>query len=242
VINVRNVEKRRDRVTAAVMKTICDLIALLSEQIVLRSWITGPLLAEMNDVVSFFIKDLLHLLDRGQLLNAFQMHLSRLSAAGEKKASASLFSDLIWRSLRIVCDHPHFVPLCVPSASTLPTLSTHVLSGLLARHLAVALTAAGSSSSTGETSVANGAAVLRELLRKHENDVRLSERSRVRAARLHWTSAAAIAAAAPALLEERVTSAFARDLAASFLWIVRSVSRKNLLVKWWAAETSKVFF
>ena len=250
VLNLKDSsQNRRDRVNPNVFEDISNLVLLLADQMRARTWLTGPLVDQTNDVISFLLKDVLSILDRGQVLHLFESYLNLLcSASTESKAAWSEFGKMIWNSLRIVSDHAQYVPINVPIPNPFASSSVvvaqfaadHFLAGLLARHLNRVLGAKQSSATFGVMS--NAAMVLRELFRKLETDERLagSRALKERVARIHFPVCLILVAHAEVMSELQVHDLTgARDLAACFLWLLKLLRHKAVLQKWWLTETLK---
>ncbi len=228
---------RTDRVDPAFLSCVEDLMVHLGGQVRARTWLVGPMVAHVNNVVALFIKDLLSVVDRGRVMDIFSMYLHSLMMEDSVHVSGALQ----WRALRIVCDHAHFVPLNLPHPQKIVSVASivksfcgnHFLVGLVVRHFKVALAVGGQTRSFAVTMV-------RELLRKHDFDVRYkAPKVKKRVARMYLPLVLVIVSRCE-LIESWSFGSMSneqREVLACFLWVLKHANRKSVLTRWWLSDT-----
>ena len=237
---MKGAESRADRISSETLQSIEKLILLLGKQMSLRSWLAGPLCAHVNNVIAYFLKDLLSLADRGWAMELIYKFIERLAPLSLRQEEEVLFSGMQWKVLRVVSDHPHYVPLCLPIPKKITSVAgiinsftrNHFMSGMLLR--AMRMSVASESLQIRQYA----ATVLRETMRKHDLDDRYqASQVRKRIARLYFPYLL--------ILIENVESVGAmeqseqRDWFVPMLWVMQYTNRRTVLQKWWSNETRK---
>ncbi len=229
-------QSRADRVAPETLKLIERLVLALGQQLQARNWLSGPLVPAVNLHVALFLKDLLSLIDRGWCMDLISRYADCLQPGrGEER----LVLGLKWKLLRIVADHPHYVPLNLPIPKKVPQASNvlasffrnHFLAGLLIRSMRSCIVA--------EDAVVRQYActVVREIIRKHDADARYqAPLLQKRLCRIYFPYVLVIVEHLSVL--ERVELAERRDWLVPVLWILKHSNRKTLMQKWWCGETT----
>lgn len=201
-----------------------------------RTWAMGALLPSLNTFVGLFLKDLLSLVDRGWAMDLLAQYLECLTPPANEER---LFFGLQWKVLRIVSDHPHFVPLNLPIPKKLGPAATlcnsfyrnHFLAGLLLR-------SARSCLDSADVKVRQYAiTVLRETMRKHDGDARYQvSLTKKRVVRIYFPYVLILLQRVEHM-ESSMDVAELRDWLLPLLWIVRYSNRRTVLHKWWLHDT-----
>lgn len=201
---------------------------------------------KLYEYTAFFMRDLLSLMDRGEVFNMIYLYVQNLNAGIDQR----MLNEFKFKFMKIVCDHEHFIPLNLPFADDLNKIvitdikseywKRHFLVGLLLDEISKAM-------SSKEKEIRCAAInTLRDLLWKHDHDPRYNDHEkRARIAQVYF----------PYLLilidewsivnkRDNCTDEERRSWLICFIFLIK-YTKRNLLQNWWkkdsTAKTQKGF-